>query len=98
MSKISADDPLVQTGLFGDPIAGPPKQGMRRDFIYPPFSVLNAREGWWQERKREWLALGIMSEVGRGGAGRRQADDERYDPAPEAERGSGAEACAGDGR
>ena len=35
-------------------------------FGLPPFSVLNAREGWWQERKRAWLALGIQSEVGRG--------------------------------
>lgn len=31
-----------------------------------PFSILNAREGWWQDRKRAWLALGIRSEVGRG--------------------------------
>jgi hypothetical protein len=36
-------------------------------FGVPPFSVLNAREGWWQERKRAWLALGIRSELGRGG-------------------------------
>lgn len=35
-------------------------------FGVPPFSVLNAREGWWQERKRAWLALGIKSEIGRG--------------------------------
>jgi hypothetical protein len=35
-------------------------------FGIPPFSVLNAREGWWQDRKRAWLALGIASEVGRG--------------------------------
>lgn len=35
-------------------------------FLIPPFSVLNAREGWWQDRKRAWLALGIKSEVGRG--------------------------------
>jgi len=34
-------------------------------FLVPPFSVLNAREGWWQDRKRAWLALGIKSEVGR---------------------------------
>jgi hypothetical protein len=33
-----------------------------------PFSVLNAREGWWQERKRAWLALGIKSECGRDAA------------------------------
>jgi hypothetical protein len=31
-----------------------------------PFSVLNAREGWWQDRKRAWIMLGIESEVGRG--------------------------------
>ncbi len=36
-------------------------------FGVPPFSVLNAREGWWQDRKRGWLALGIRSEIGRGG-------------------------------
>ena len=38
-------------------------------FGIPPFSVLNAREGWWQERKRTWIALGIQSELGRGGTG-----------------------------
>lgn len=35
-------------------------------FGVPPFSVLNAREGWWQDRKRAWLKLGIQSELGRG--------------------------------
>lgn len=35
-------------------------------FGIPPFSVLNARDGWWQDRKRAWLALGIRSELGRG--------------------------------
>src|SRR5262245_3097984 len=35
-------------------------------FMVPPFTVLNAREGWWQERKAAWLALGIQSELGRG--------------------------------
>ena len=35
-------------------------------FMIPPFSVLNAREGWWQDRKRMWLAMGIKSELGRG--------------------------------
>jgi DNA modification methylase len=34
-------------------------------FIVPPFSVLDARQGYWQERKRAWVALGIESEVGR---------------------------------
>jgi len=35
-------------------------------FVVPPFSVLDARQGYWQERKRAWLALGIQSELGRG--------------------------------
>jgi hypothetical protein len=35
-------------------------------FGVPPFTVLNAREGWWQDRKRAWLSLGIESELGRG--------------------------------
>jgi hypothetical protein len=34
-------------------------------FIVPPFSVLDARQGYWQERKRAWIDLGIRSEVGR---------------------------------
>ncbi len=36
-------------------------------FGVPPFSVLDARQGYWQDRKRAWLALGIESELGRGG-------------------------------
>jgi DNA modification methylase len=35
-------------------------------FVIPPFSVLDARQGYWRERKRAWIALGIKSELGRG--------------------------------
>ncbi len=42
------------------------KGSLADEFMIPPFSVMNAREGWWQDRKRAWLALGIESEVGRG--------------------------------
>jgi DNA modification methylase len=35
-------------------------------FVISPFSVLNARAGDWQDRKRYWIALGIKSELGRG--------------------------------
>ena len=43
------------------------KNGSLSDrFGCPPFTVLNAREGWWQERKRWWIAQGIKSELGRG--------------------------------
>lgn len=43
------------------------RRGLADRFGVAPFSVLNAREGAWQERKRQWLALGIKSELGRGG-------------------------------
>lgn len=56
-----------EVDLFGEPIANGHKSVLARTFDYPPFSVLNAREGWWQDRKRQWLALGIKSELGRGG-------------------------------
>jgi len=36
-------------------------------FIVPPFSVLDTRQGYWQERKRKWLSLGIKGELGREG-------------------------------
>lgn len=35
-------------------------------FVVPPFSVLDARQGYWQDRKRKWIAIGIKSEIGRG--------------------------------
>jgi len=44
-----------------------PKTSLKDRFIVPPFSVLDARQGYWQERKRQWLAIGIQSELGRGG-------------------------------
>jgi ParB-like chromosome segregation protein Spo0J len=53
-------------GSPAEPIA---KAGsLKERFGVAPFSVLNAREGWWQNRKAAWLALGIQSELGRGAA------------------------------
>jgi 1-aminocyclopropane-1-carboxylate deaminase/D-cysteine desulfhydrase-like pyridoxal-dependent ACC family enzyme len=43
------------------------KKKLAERFGVAPFSVLDARRGEWQERKRAWLGLGIRSEVGRGG-------------------------------
>lgn len=52
--------------LFGE-IARPKAENvLSRRFGYPPFTVLNARGGWWQERKRQWIAIGIKGEIGRG--------------------------------
>lgn len=43
-----------------------PVGSLREQFGLPPFSILDARSGWWQDRRRSWLALGIKSELGRG--------------------------------
>ena len=43
-----------------------PRPSIADRFVFPPFTVLDARSGAWQERKRRWLSVGIRSEVGRG--------------------------------
>lgn len=53
------------TGTEADSVL--PKGSLADRFLIPPFSVFNAREGWWQDRKKTWLAIGIKSELGRGG-------------------------------
>lgn len=45
------------------------KGAIVQKFVIPPFSVLNAREGFWQNRKRAWIELGIKGEEGRTEAG-----------------------------
>ena len=40
---------------------------LTNDFMVPPFSVLDTRQGNWQNRKKQWLDLGIKSELGREG-------------------------------
>lgn len=39
---------------------------LQQKFLISPFTVLDARGGFWAERKRAWRALGIRSEIGRG--------------------------------
>lgn len=55
--------------LFGEIVRPKADSVLREKFIMPPFSVLSARDGEWQERKRKWLALGIRGELGRGAGG-----------------------------
>lgn len=43
-----------------------PRPSLSDRFVVPPFSVLDARQGYWQDRKRQWLSIGIESELGRG--------------------------------
>ena len=58
LASLSTDDELTQQEA---------RATLAEKFIVPPFSVLDARQGYWQERKRAWLALGIKGELGRGG-------------------------------
>lgn len=61
------DDELRELLAGAEAAAAAPRLGnLAERFGVPPFSVLNAREGWWQARKAAWLALGIQSELGRG--------------------------------
>lgn len=53
----------------GEASSRPSTPGALSDrFGVPPFSVLDARKGWWQDRKRAWIDLGLRSELGRGAA------------------------------
>ena len=68
LSLLGFDDGELADLLGGDAAEGSEPSGggsLSDEFLAPPFSVLNAREGWWQERKRAWIGLGIESEVGR---------------------------------
>jgi len=56
-----SSDPIVETRE----IAVEQKPTLADRFIFPPFSVLDARSGPWRERKRRWLMTGIQSEQGR---------------------------------
>ncbi|AFT79059.1 hypothetical protein AMBLS11_12430 [Alteromonas macleodii str. 'Black Sea 11'] len=44
------------------------RETLAERFIVPPFSVLDAKQGYWNERKRAWQSLGIQSELGRDDA------------------------------
>lgn len=60
-------DHTLSVDLFGASADVAHGSALAKAWDYPPFSVLNARDGWWQDRKRAWLGLGIESELGRGG-------------------------------
>ncbi len=59
------EDFLSSPGLFGAPASMGSMSALHRKYTFPPFSVLNSRDGDWQRRKKAWIRLGIRSEVGR---------------------------------
>ena len=62
------DELIAQVDEAGDSIGSVDveRMSLAERFLIPPFSVLDARQGYWQNRKSAWLALGIQSELGRG--------------------------------
>ncbi len=61
---------MTGANLFGDDLFGesvkPTARGPILDkFLIPPFTILDAKQGAWLERKRAWIAMGIVGELGR---------------------------------
>ena len=54
-----------QLNLFGETESEAIDKSLFDRFIIPPFTIFDCRQGYWQNRKKTWLALGIKSEIGR---------------------------------
>lgn len=61
-----SDPAIFGHDLFGEAIKPKPRGPIAERFIFPPFTILDAKQGPWQDRKRAWIECGIQSEVGRG--------------------------------
>lgn len=64
LAKLGFDDDELQSIMEDQAAIG--RGTLRERFLAVPLSVLSARDGWWRDRKRAWLKLGLRSEVGRG--------------------------------
>ena len=53
----------IQVDLWGNEVTK--KYELRDNYIEPPFSVMDTKQGSWQQRRRKWKSLGIESELGR---------------------------------
>jgi len=54
-----------QSGLWGGSLEVQERAkigALAERFVVPPFSILDTRQGYWQERKKAWLRLGIQGE------------------------------------
>lgn len=91
MSKdVLSDDCLYGVDLFGD-VMKPKASGLVAErFVIPPFTILDAKQGDWQERKRAWQSLGIRGEVGRDALSYSCNGDnaKKYDYMPQIESGT----------
>lgn len=57
-------------GVFNDGYT-PEREGRENSllerFLIPPFTIFDARQGYWQQRKGEWITAGLRGELGRPG-------------------------------
>ena len=42
------------------------KRSLAEDFIIPPVTIFDTRQGYWRDRRKAWMSLGIQGEAGRG--------------------------------
>ncbi|MDQ3229150.1 MAG: site-specific DNA-methyltransferase [Pseudomonadota bacterium] len=61
---------LYGVDMFGGSMEPKPSGPVAERFGFSPFTVLDAKQGDWQERKRAWASIGIRGEIGRGVSGR----------------------------
>lgn len=47
---------------FTGPVKSERVKSLQERFIIPPFSVLDSRQGYWQDRKKSWHSIGINSQ------------------------------------
>jgi ParB-like chromosome segregation protein Spo0J len=56
---------LLGTGKDDDADVERATASLAERFTVPPFSVLDARQGYWKDRKKAWIDLGLKSYMGR---------------------------------
>ena len=56
---------LINPGSISDARKEEARASLQERFIIPPFSIFDTRQGYWSERKRKWMALGLESDEGR---------------------------------
>jgi len=63
MSEFEFDMSMFEEEL--DDVEKETKQKINDEFLVPPFSIFDTRQGYWQDRKRAWKNLGLDSGAGR---------------------------------
>lgn len=65
LEEVLAIPPFDLDAIISPPDPTEKGKKLQEEFGAPPFTIMDAKQGYWQERKALWLGLGIRSEVGR---------------------------------